>query len=510
MHAGVREGGQFATEAKAEAGVTLTAPAVAEEQVVEAYTPVYKLPEAAVEDAKHRIEKANRRLERAGIQERFEMTWGEPYVRKVGPQGSQVDRWYRDLELSAPAISYGGWEFVAALDQAGPNESDLVARTRPGAELNGWRPESIRCDHCGKSRARSVTYVVRHEDGTIKQVGSSCMQNFLGIRPSGLWTLDMDPLDKAEEEWTDASYSSGLGDAATAEDVIRTAIAATEGGKHYVSASAAQYGAGASTADTVKKALGLWSVGPQERDEIAGVAAGAQQVSDADVQEVLAFAREIEGEGDYATNLRMLAAQEWTGTRHVGILASAVSAWAREKGRRVERERKLADYVPGHMAPEGEKVKGHTVTVTKVSYLDDPYSYYGGVNTLVIMRDEAGHEVKWFASGRKELDAGQLLALTGGTVKKHDVYADRDQTVITRVKYDILPAAGELSEAPEGAAEPLAAGDRVRIEDVSETTLWVGATGTVDEIRPGGHVRVRWDSQDRASGSFAPDRFARL
>jgi len=446
VHAGVRDGGQYATEAKAETAVTLTATNVAEEQVVEAYTPRYEIPEFAVEDAKHRIEKANRRLHRAGIEERFDTTWGEPYVRRVGPEGSRVDRWYRDLQLSAPAISYGGWEFVAALDQAGPNETDLVARTRPGAELNGWRPESIRCDHCGKSRARSVTYVVRHEDGTIKQVGSSCMQNFLGIRPSGLWTLDMDPLEKSEE-WAEAQHSSGLGDAATAQDVIRTAIAATEGGKHYVSTSAAQYGAGTATADTVKKALGLWSVAPHERDQVADVAARAQQVSDADVQEVLLFARDIEGEGDYATNLRTLAAQEWTGTRHVGILASAVSAWAREKGHRVERERKLADYVPGHMAPVGEKIKDHTVTVTKVSYLDDPYSYYGGVNTLVIMRDEAGHEVKWFASGRKELDAGQQLALTGGTVKDHSVYADRDQTVITRVKYDILPANEPASDA---------------------------------------------------------------
>lgn len=434
--AGITIGGQFATEAHAETGVALAAPEQ-DDAVVEAYSPVYQVPEFAVEEATKRIEKANRRLERAGIEERFEATWGESYVLTIEVDRQPVKRWYRDLELSAPSISYGGWEFVAVLDQVGPNDSDLVARCRPGAELNGWRPESVRCDHCGKVRSRSNTYVVRHEDGTVKQVGSSCMQNFLGIRPSGLWTLEMDPLDKIDE-WMDVQHSSGRSDAATARDVIATAIAATDGGKHYVSTTSAQYGAGTATSDTVKKALGMWPTDKHDRDHIAEIAARAQEVSQADIDEVLAYAQELEGDGDYATNLRLLARQEWTGTKHVGILASAVSSWARDKGRRVERERQVAAYVPGHMAAPGEKIAGNTVTVTKVQYIDDPYSYHGGVNTLVIMRDEAGHEVKWFASGRKELDAGQQLKLTGGTVKAHATYQERDQTVITRVKYDVL------------------------------------------------------------------------
>ena len=53
-------------------------------------------------------------------------------------------------------------------------------RSVPGVELDGWRPEVSECDHCGTTRRRSATYLVEHEDGSRKQVGSSCMADFLG------------------------------------------------------------------------------------------------------------------------------------------------------------------------------------------------------------------------------------------------------------------------------------------------------------------------------------------
>src|SRR5690242_5010675 len=104
--AGVRTGGQFATERHGESDVDLAGPAEVDEPAL----PRYTLLASLIPTAEARIEKANRRLERAGIEDRFGYEVGEHYVVQ-GEDGH--NRFVRDLTLSHPSISYDGWEFVA-------------------------------------------------------------------------------------------------------------------------------------------------------------------------------------------------------------------------------------------------------------------------------------------------------------------------------------------------------------------------------------------------------------
>ncbi|GEL48765.1 hypothetical protein CHO01_38810 [Cellulomonas hominis] len=431
--AGVRAGGQFALEARAEADVDLTAPAALEEPD-EPRTPRYALLASSVAEAEARITKANRRLERAGITERFTYEVGEPYV---STDENGHDRFYRDLTLSHPTISYNGWEFAAAVDHL---ETGPIVRSRPGVELNGWRPEVSECDHCGTTRRRSATYLVRHADGTTKQVGSSCMADFLGVKPAGLWALGFDPLEDDEDGWL-AGGGGHTDDATPTLEVLATALAVTDGGREYLSRDAAMWQGRPATGDAVRTQLygaGLRET-PQQAAERVHIAEQTQRyLDDGTAAAVLEYARTMDGEGDYATNLRTLAGGEHVTYRHSALLASAVSGWARENERRAVREAKAAAYVPGYLAGVREKVAGHTAVVEKVVYLDG-YAY-GSTDTLVLMRSETGHTLKWKASGRKDLEAGQKLTLTGGTVKEHGSYRGQDQTVLTRVKYELEPA----------------------------------------------------------------------
>jgi hypothetical protein len=441
---GVREGGQFVTQARTEPDVHLS-PGGDPGPVDEPDVPLtrFLVPHWAVGEAEARIAAANRRLERAGIEQRFEATWSEPHL--VERDG--VRHLYQDLTLNHPKISYGGWEFVAALDQV---ETGTVIRVRPGADLLGWRPpDEPVCDHCHRRRHRHVTYVVRNGDGTTMQVGSSCLANFLGVKPAGLWALDDDPLGMGDDDsfggWPGGNGSS----AAPLREVIATALAVSDGGRQYVSKAAAAAGL-TSTASAVSNALYSPARTVQERLDAERIAAAADRFdADGTVDEVLQTVRDMQTGSDYADNLRTLTAGQYVNARHVALVASAVTVWARAKEIEQVRRAEVASYVPGYVAPVGEKVPAGTVlTVSKVRYLDDPYSYYGGVNTLVLMRDEQGRIVKWFASGRHDLDAGQQVRIGGGRVKSHEQYEGKDQTVVTRLKYEVLPAA-----APEPAAQ---------------------------------------------------------
>src|SRR3972149_3916096 len=64
----------------------------------------------------------------------------------------------------------------------------MILRNVPGETLpESWRRADQKCDHCGLIRKRNETFVVRHEDGTLKQIGRQCIADFLGHKgPEGM------------------------------------------------------------------------------------------------------------------------------------------------------------------------------------------------------------------------------------------------------------------------------------------------------------------------------------
>src|SRR5665647_2958143 len=137
--AGVPVGGQFAVGAHAEPDGLALVPEASEVDAPPAL-PCYDIPSARLHDAIAKIDAANRKLERAGIENRFTYQTQE-YLKTSTrdaygyPQDTYELR--TKLTLSEPEIAYNGWEFVAALDAT---EHGFIARTAPGQDLAGWRP----------------------------------------------------------------------------------------------------------------------------------------------------------------------------------------------------------------------------------------------------------------------------------------------------------------------------------------------------------------------------------
>jgi hypothetical protein len=135
---------------------------------------------------------------------------------------------------------------------------------------------------------------------------------------------------------------------------------------------------------------------------------------------------------DYADNMATILAGEHVSGRNVGILASLVSVYAREKELAVQRER-AAKVASGFLAPEGTRIKGvdTNVTLRTVRYWEGDY----GITTLLVGYTDDMHCVVWKASGRKDFEPGDVMVLSAFTVKAHETYGETnpvDQTVITR------------------------------------------------------------------------------
>lgn len=313
----------------------------------------------------------------------------------------------------------------------------MIVRVAPGRTLGAHRFGDARCDYCHWVRRRCDTYVVRSVDtGQLRQVGSACLELFLGVRPAGLWALQFDPTDNARTESAD-----GAGDLRVpVRDVLAATLVVSDHGRRYVSRAAAGDRSTA-TADVLADALfgrGSDAEQRQWRDTVHQQASALLSTT-AEVDEVLAAGRALDDGSDYAANVRALVDLEWVDPRHLGLIASLVLVAYRNRQRRAEQ----ASWAQGYVAAVGTRIRDVPAVVTTLRVLDGLY----GARTLLVLRTEDGRAIKWTASGDRgssTLDIGSRVTVTG-TVKAHDRYADVDQTVITRGVLTAAPAAKPAS-----------------------------------------------------------------
>ena len=400
---------------------------------------MYDLPMTNLYEALAQIDKANARLARNTIAERFTYVL-DPYTREeTNALGITIAQERVRLDLSAPRIGFDGWVFVARLVE---EDAGYVTFCAPGQNLDGWaRPDTPHCDYCGKFRRRAKLYVLRHTDtGEIKQVGASCITLFLGVKVAGLWTLEYD-LDEhlpalGGEEWGEPV---ARGDRSLHKlDTIALALAFSEGGRGYISRARARDREIPATADIIATAVwGLQFIRNQElRRELAEGVTEARRIRTEQpelIDAVLASVETVDQASDYGMNLRTLLAGDYVSAKSVGIAASLVAVYARQQQHEAER----ATIAPGFVAPKGAKVTDLDATVTVSRIIPGHY----GAKTLLVLRTEGNRLVKWFATGLRDFEPGQRVRILRATVKDHETFRGQDQTVVTRAKLEDLEPA---------------------------------------------------------------------
>lgn len=448
--------GQFGTLNRGEADVdvvsdsALTGPEIAEREAEDLHRRTLTVDTDVAARAESIIEKANRRLERERIEERF--TFERTDHRTVRPPtqheidrlgmlpGQQIEERSSTFVLNRPTISHDGWRFDAALDRV-PGTDTFMLRSA-GRDFEGWRPEPGRCDHCGQFRDRNQTFLISNpETGETMQVGSSCVQAFLGIKPQGLWTLGMD-FEKLDEDGMGSSPSPRP--VTDNRHLIAMAMAASDGGEHFVSRSTAREWGKEATVDQLSA---LFDPPARARAEDHERALALRQEADAmlkdgTVDEVIAAAREIDPGSDYGRNLHDLLDAGYAPEQGMGTVASAVSVYARKK-RQAQREKAEVDRIesaaPGFVGEPKQRLRDIPVTVTNVYHgTQTAYAYPYGEEEyqLITMRTEDNHEVVWRTTSAEDVEPGVKATMTG-TVSKHEQYRGVDQTRVTRAVLDV-------------------------------------------------------------------------
>lgn len=377
----------------------------------------YTFPAEKLEEAIERIEKANRRAAKSGITEQFTFTtetFEETY--RDENTGLQMTESFVALTLNVPAVKVEGWTFIATL--AWDAEAGLITRTAPGQELT-VRPTDCHCDVCKTERRRNDTYLLRNEKGEEVQVGSGCLQRFLGIFPN-LWALNFEATFRdVESEYRGFRGTPRYG----VKEIVQLGLAVIHE-RGWASRAMAQAKGIRSTSEWVFEVLSSNPWG-EEAKRLQTVVLNSYKLFEAEAAQMIETIKSSTDESDYITNLRAIVNCETVEPRNVALL---VSIYAACKARKEQAAKQTT--TSQHIGAVGQKLT--TKAVVKSTKLID--GYYGET-TLIVFVTAEGNVLKWFASGdkRDDVKVDDEVTVTA-TVKEHSEFNGVKETLVTRAK----------------------------------------------------------------------------
>jgi hypothetical protein len=386
------------------------------------------LPASAVSDLERRLEKLNRRARKLGVAELILNVTPPRTETRTTETGDSVTVQVVDVEVLGETPKLDGWELVAVIE----HDDENLTRPVPGveADIRRYRNAPPHCDHCGTTRRRLETFLVRKAE-VISQVGRDCLADFLGgQRPEAVlwlagWVREVD-------EMLGESWGYAKEDYRAEAEPFLAKVAALIRVDGWMSRTKAREWNKVATADDAW----LLTFPPKTRDAKLVKWMAGRQVTPEDeavAKAALAWARELDPDdpNEYRSNLGRVARKEAWSNRHVGLAASAVSSHLREIEREVAFRKASEGFRKEWVGTPGERLRGLDLELVSARSFEGDY----GPRTLVIFVDAERRRFKWWASGSKyqNVEAGHKVHVDA-TVKKHEEWKGLYETVVNRVK----------------------------------------------------------------------------
>jgi hypothetical protein len=324
------------------------------------------------------------------------------------------------LVIDGEAPRFEGWTFVARVEFVNGQPVVTGSPFYEGPQVDRDALSANNCDHCG-IRVRRTKTVVVERDGERKQVGTTCLKDFLGHDFSVSWLKDPFAEFEETERTTRAIPVYTLTEVlAAAACVIRQA--------GFVPAS---WESATPTRSEVYDLLGLGSTKAvaKARDTF-GFPTDADKATAA---EALEFGRTMSGDSDYAMNVRAILAGEVVESHRFGLVVSVVGVMVKQRSEQSARKAEATGpaITEELFAEPKTKVEFAEATVAKVI----PFtSDYGFGEIIVFIAD--GFRFKWMTgSAPGWIEEGQTVTLKG-TVKGRDEFRGQVSTTLLRCKVE--------------------------------------------------------------------------
>lgn len=412
----------------------------------------YVIPEANIDQLEKMVYKANKQCVKLGLSPVVLTNNGLDHVEVEAQRKnkSQERCWYTEgnipdqFEPTGRARNYfnftiqgdqpkfEGWTFVATLLPV-PTDDGLENQIRKVPSYEGNLPKEYRdkvgtCDHCGYIRNRKETYVVEHENGDIKAVGSGCIKDFLGgVNVHAIAEYLQLLNDFSNTEVCDDT-NWGVGGRETPiymSSQVLTYTSAVIRAYGWLSKSKAYENGGKPTAEIVQLMMTpYFRLSPYEKRIVREV--NVENEDKELAEKVLEYIRGLnrESENDYIYNLSLLSRSEYITHKSLGLLCSAVIAFKRH----IDSQEKVKTFENSQHLGEIKERLELDIEVLKVYERSSSF----GLTRIHKMVTPYGDVITWFASNGGGFEEG-YKGRVKMTVKKHDEFRGIKQTVVNRV-----------------------------------------------------------------------------
>lgn len=362
--------------------------------------------------------------------------------------------------VTAEIVKFAGWTFVATLEHL--VEGETLLRSAADVELPvAYRTAGPVCDHCKLDRKRRDTYVVRHDQtGEFKQIGHSCIADFLGHKsPEQLAAMAEFIADSMGwDDYCSGGHIEEIADTLGFMTVVTTLVRL----RGYASRKVVEErGGGLTTAAQAFQVL-FPSKAPKQQADSKEVLAAVTDADREKAQLAIDWILNLEGDlNDFLHNVRAVVRAGGIKNRTKGYAAALSVAYARA----MDEIRERAEHpVSKHVGAVGERLI-FTATVHKIIALESEW----GVTQLHIMTDSEGNDLKWFGSGGIA-EEGETVTFKG-TVKKHDEYKGRAQTILSRCALYTPPVKKPRAKKPRAKKAKAAPAAEPKSDDPEEAML---------------------------------------
>lgn len=343
------------------------------------------------------------------------------YVKRTkDSEGREYDKMMNEITISGIAPKLAGWGFLGTIQHTENGNILRVINETSIPEI--YRTTKQVCGHCNKDRNRKDTYLVAHDDGTVKQVGKSCLKDYTGhISPAHLAMLAefIDQLNRGED--SDYEPNSRFPMEIPSGTFLRYACEAVVVDGAYITRKQTEITNGLSTSDYAW--MSLFPPKGTKFSPLSKTEAG-EKLFDAVVNSLVELESK-NNKSDFEHNVLMAWKKGTIERRETGILGAAIMIHEKALLKKIDLKKNMDSNWVGTVKARTE----FDVVVTKRLGFETAFGYM----TMILMKDQAGNILVWkTGTGFNEsVSVGDELKIKG-TIKKHDEYQGIKQTILTR------------------------------------------------------------------------------
>lgn len=321
-----------------------------------------------------------------------------------------------------------GWQLVAVYDwEETPNNGTVCYVSPVPGQMVPPQFRNVKdgqCDHCKTNRRRKKSMLVTKNFLEFKVVGSSCVKDFLGhATPNSL--IDVYSFELAVEDTI--HNVNGMQPNMALHDIKKILTLSSMFVRKFGYVKVDDYDK-MPTRDCIHRYIHPDPISSFDKQFINN---NVPQDKDKEkAEKVIKWIKEQSNATDYMHNLQKCVEAGAISNKRIGILASAVVSYDKATERADRENNSKANQWIGNIK---DRLKGLQATVKRFNCID---GYYG-MTTIVTLETEEGNTLVWFATNNPDVEVGDQWELDG-TVKDHNDYNGTRQTILTRVKYNVI------------------------------------------------------------------------